>query len=83
MKMIRRSSIGRQTQSFPRARARPPRANPDTTITVKRRPPVVGQALAVAYGMSWEDIVSEASRKRAERGGFDSRIFLEYVDQAP
>jgi hypothetical protein len=27
--------------------------------------------------------VSEASRKRAERGGFDQRIFLEYVDQAP
>jgi len=26
--------------------------------------------------------VSEASRKRAERGGFDKRIFLEYVDQA-
>jgi hypothetical protein len=32
--------------------------------------------------MSWEDIVSEASRKRAERGGFDHRIFLEYVDKA-
>ena len=32
--------------------------------------------------MSWEDIVSEAGRKRAERGGFDDRIFLEYVDQA-
>ena len=32
--------------------------------------------------MSWKDIVSEASRKRAERGGFDNRIFLEYVDQA-
>jgi hypothetical protein len=32
--------------------------------------------------MSWEDIVSEAGRKRGERGGFDQRIFLEYVDQA-
>jgi hypothetical protein len=32
--------------------------------------------------MSWEDIVSEVSRKRADRGGFDDRIFLEYVDQA-
>jgi len=31
--------------------------------------------------MSWEDIVSEASRKRAERGGFENRIFLEYVEQ--
>jgi len=25
--------------------------------------------------MGWEDVVSEASRKRAERGGFDNRIF--------
>jgi predicted house-cleaning noncanonical NTP pyrophosphatase (MazG superfamily) len=40
------------------------------------------QALAAAHDMSWEDIVFEASRKRAERGGFDNRIFLEYVDQA-
>jgi len=40
------------------------------------------QALAAAYDMSWEDVVSEAGRKRAERGGFDQRIFLEYVDQA-
>ena len=36
--MTRRSRIGRRTQSFPRARARPPRANPDTTTTVKRSP---------------------------------------------
>ena len=40
------------------------------------------KALAAAYDMSWEDVVSEASRKRAERGGFGDRIFLEYVDQA-
>ena len=40
------------------------------------------QALAVVHDMGWEDIVSEASRKRAERGGFDDRIFLEHVDQA-
>ncbi len=40
------------------------------------------QALAAAQDMGWEDVVSEASRKRTERGGFDSRIFLEYVDQA-
>jgi predicted house-cleaning noncanonical NTP pyrophosphatase (MazG superfamily) len=39
-------------------------------------------ALAAAHGMSWQDVVSEASRKRAERGGFDNRTFLEYVDQA-
>ena len=40
------------------------------------------QALAAAHGMSWEDVVAEAARKRAERGGFDQRIFLEYVEQA-
>jgi hypothetical protein len=31
--------------------------------------------------MSWEDVEAEAARKRDERGGFDRRIFLEYVDQ--
>jgi hypothetical protein len=40
------------------------------------------KALAAVHDMGWEDVVSEASRKRAERGGFDQRIFLEYVDQA-
>jgi predicted house-cleaning noncanonical NTP pyrophosphatase (MazG superfamily) len=40
------------------------------------------KAPAAAHDMSWEDIVSEASCKRAERGGFDHRIFLEYVDEA-
>jgi predicted house-cleaning noncanonical NTP pyrophosphatase (MazG superfamily) len=40
------------------------------------------KALAAAHDMSWEEVVSEAGRKRAERGGFDNRIFLEYVDQA-
>jgi len=39
------------------------------------------QALAAAHGMSWEDVVAEAARKRDERGGFDQRVFLEYVDQ--
>jgi predicted house-cleaning noncanonical NTP pyrophosphatase (MazG superfamily) len=39
------------------------------------------QALAAANGMSWEDVVAEAVRKRDERGGFDQRIFLECVDQ--
>jgi predicted house-cleaning noncanonical NTP pyrophosphatase (MazG superfamily) len=38
------------------------------------------QALAAAHGTSWEDIVAEAARKRDERGGFEQRIFLEYVD---
>jgi predicted house-cleaning noncanonical NTP pyrophosphatase (MazG superfamily) len=40
------------------------------------------QALATAHDMGWEDVVSKASRKRAERGAFDHRIFLEYVDRA-
>jgi len=40
-------------------------------------------ALAAAHDMSWKDVVSEASRKRAESGGFGHRIFPEYVDQAP
>jgi len=39
------------------------------------------QALAAAHDMGWEDVVSEASRKRGERGGFDNRILLEYVEQ--
>jgi predicted house-cleaning noncanonical NTP pyrophosphatase (MazG superfamily) len=39
------------------------------------------QALAAVHDMVWADVVSEASRKRAERGGFDQRILLEYVDQ--
>ncbi len=40
------------------------------------------KALAAAHDMSWEDVVLEADRKRAERGSFGKRIFLEYVDQA-
>ena len=38
--------------------------------------------LASAHGMSWADVESAAARKRAERGGFDERIFLEYVEQS-
>ena len=41
------------------------------------------RALAQAHGMKWDDIELQARRKRAERGGFDRRVFLEYVDQAP
>ena len=40
------------------------------------------RALAKVRGMRWEDVELEAERKRAERGGFERRIFLEYVDQA-
>lgn len=39
------------------------------------------RALAQARGMKWDDIELQAARKRAERGGFDRRIFLEYVEQ--
>src|SRR6478609_6567575 len=39
------------------------------------------KALAQAHGMKWDDIEVQAARKRAERGGFDRRIFLEYVDE--
>ena len=39
------------------------------------------RALAAAHGVSWEDVEVEAACKRDERGGFDQRIFLEYVDQ--
>jgi predicted house-cleaning noncanonical NTP pyrophosphatase (MazG superfamily) len=39
------------------------------------------RALATAHGLNWEDVEAEAARKRDERGGFDQRIFLEYVDQ--
>jgi predicted house-cleaning noncanonical NTP pyrophosphatase (MazG superfamily) len=38
------------------------------------------QALAAAHGLSWNDVLAIAARKRAERGVFDNRIFLEYVD---
>jgi predicted house-cleaning noncanonical NTP pyrophosphatase (MazG superfamily) len=40
------------------------------------------RALTAAQGMSWEDVVAEAERKRHERGGFEQRTFLEYVDRA-
>ena len=41
------------------------------------------RALAMAHDVKWEDIELQAARKRAERGGFGRRIFLEHVDQAP
>jgi predicted house-cleaning noncanonical NTP pyrophosphatase (MazG superfamily) len=42
----------------------------------------VVQALAKAHGLAWEQILKLAADKRARRGGFDRRIFLEYVEQA-
>lgn len=40
------------------------------------------QALAEAHGLSWNHILEIAARKCTERGAFDNRIFLEYVEQA-
>jgi predicted house-cleaning noncanonical NTP pyrophosphatase (MazG superfamily) len=40
------------------------------------------QGLAKAHGMAWGQILQLAADKRARRGGFDRRIFLEYVEQA-
>jgi predicted house-cleaning noncanonical NTP pyrophosphatase (MazG superfamily) len=42
----------------------------------------VVQALAKAHGLAWEQILKLAAEKRAKRGGFHRRIFLEYVEQA-
>lgn len=38
------------------------------------------QAIAEAHDINWAHIVETAASKRAERGGFRDRIFLEYVD---
>ena len=40
----------------------------------------VMQALVSDLGMTWEVFLSIAVGKRAERGAFDHRIFLEYVE---
>jgi len=40
------------------------------------------QALVSAQGMSWDELLSLAARKRSQRGAFADRIFLEYVEQA-
>jgi len=38
-------------------------------------------ALAETHNMTRDELLSATDRKRAERGGFDGRIFLEYVEQ--
>lgn len=40
------------------------------------------QAIAQAHGLPWDDILAIAARKRTERGAFQDRIFLEYVEQS-
>lgn len=42
----------------------------------------VMRALVGDLGMTWEAFLSIAVGKRAERGAFEHRIFLEYVDSA-
>jgi predicted house-cleaning noncanonical NTP pyrophosphatase (MazG superfamily) len=37
-------------------------------------------ALVGTLGIPWDDFLSVTARKQAERGGFERRIFLEYVD---
>ena len=38
------------------------------------------QAIAEAHSLGWNHILETATRKRTERGAFENRIFLEYVD---
>jgi predicted house-cleaning noncanonical NTP pyrophosphatase (MazG superfamily) len=42
----------------------------------------VVQALVTELGMTWDELLALTDQKRADRGGFDRRIFLQYVDQA-
>jgi predicted house-cleaning noncanonical NTP pyrophosphatase (MazG superfamily) len=39
------------------------------------------QALTAALGLTWEQLQELADGKRARRGGFQRRVFLDYVDQ--
>jgi len=40
------------------------------------------QAIAQAHGLIWNDVLAIADRKRADRGAFRNRIFLEYVQES-
>jgi predicted house-cleaning noncanonical NTP pyrophosphatase (MazG superfamily) len=40
----------------------------------------VTMALTASCGSTWTELLDLAARKRAQRGGFQNRIFLEYVD---
>jgi predicted house-cleaning noncanonical NTP pyrophosphatase (MazG superfamily) len=39
------------------------------------------QALTAAFGLTWDQLQELAADKRAHRGGFRQRLFLDYVDQ--
>jgi predicted house-cleaning noncanonical NTP pyrophosphatase (MazG superfamily) len=38
-------------------------------------------SIASAVGITWEQILNVAAAKRNERGGFQHRLLLEYVDE--
>jgi predicted house-cleaning noncanonical NTP pyrophosphatase (MazG superfamily) len=40
------------------------------------------QALTRAASITWNQLLTLAASKRSQRGGFEQRLFLEYVDQA-
>jgi predicted house-cleaning noncanonical NTP pyrophosphatase (MazG superfamily) len=40
------------------------------------------QALTAMAGLAWSQLLALAAEKRSSRGGFQDRIFLEYVDSA-
>jgi predicted house-cleaning noncanonical NTP pyrophosphatase (MazG superfamily) len=40
------------------------------------------QALAVTVNITWDELLSLAADKRSRRGGFEQRLFLEYVEEA-
>ncbi|HUY45841.1 MAG TPA: nucleoside triphosphate pyrophosphohydrolase [Streptosporangiaceae bacterium] len=39
-------------------------------------------ALTASAGLTWDQMEAAAAAKRARRGGFGKRLFLEYVEQA-
>ncbi|SRR5712691_2584973 len=40
------------------------------------------QSAVIAAGLTWDELLAVAAGKRARRGGFSRRLFLEYVEQA-
>ena len=40
------------------------------------------RALVPTLAMTWEDLVAVSTTKRGQRGAFERRLFLEYVDGA-
>jgi hypothetical protein len=40
------------------------------------------QAPTQAASITWDQLLALAAGKRSQRGGFEQRLFLEYVDEA-